>query len=72
MSAIPAPSTRVGLFVATLLLIDVPVFVGVLVCGFIFGFTETYEAVMEWRLQHPWSLVPSVVVAGWIVWRWCR
>ena len=72
MSAIPAPSSRVGLFAITLVLIDLPVLLGVLVCGLVFGFSDTYEMVTVWRIQHPWSLLPSVLVAVVLVRRWCR
>lgn len=68
----PAPSSRLGLFVIGLILVDLPVLLAVLVVGLVFGFSHTYEVVTEWRVEHPWSLIPSLVAAGAIVWRWGR
>jgi len=60
------------MFLLTLLLVDLPVLLAVVACGFFFGFAHTYETVMDWRLQHPWSLLPSLVLAAVVAWRWSR
>lgn len=72
VSAIPAPRSRFGLTLVGLLLVDLPVLLAVFVCGFFFGFSHTYETVADWRMAHPWSLLPSLVLAVVLVRRWWR
>ena len=60
------------LFVLGLLLIDFPVLLAVAVAGYRHGYIATYEDVSTWRLQHPLSLVPSLILAVWLVVRWRR
>lgn len=55
-----------------LVLIDAPVLVAVAVAGSLYGFVHTYEAVSAWRLAHPWSFAPSVLLAVLIARRWWR
>lgn len=48
---------------AALLLVDAPALAAVAIFGHSHGYAATYEAISAWRLAHPWSLLPSVVVA---------
>lgn len=66
------PYRRSSTVVLGLLLIDLPVLIAVAVAGAFYGYARTYEAVTAWRLQHPWSLIPSVVLAVVLVVRWRR
>jgi hypothetical protein len=66
------PRTRIGTFGFGLLLVDLPFLVAVLIAGFWFGFAHTYTAITDWRLAHPWSFAPSIVVAVVLVIRWRR
>ena len=63
------PSHR---FVLAMLLVDLPVLVAIGIVGFFNGYLATYHGVMEWRLSHPWSLLPSLVLAIVLVRRWHR
>jgi len=42
------------------------------VAGAFYGYQHTFDVVMEWRMAHPLSLVPSVALAVWLVVRWRR
>ena len=53
-----------------LLLVDLPVILAVAVIGHKHGYMNTYEDVSAWRLEHPWSLTPTVALAAWLVVRW--
>ncbi len=55
-----------------LLLLDVPVLLAVLVVGWAHGYVETYESVSDWRMAHPWSFAPSLVLVAVLVGRWWR
>lgn len=68
MSTIPHRHTHALLL--GLLLIDLPVFTAVAALGFVYGFRETYWAISNWRLHHLWSLIPSVLLAAWIIRKW--
>jgi hypothetical protein len=66
------PYRRSHLFVLGLLLVDLPAIVAVTVVGHQRGYIATYEDVSAWRLAHPLSLVPSLMLAVWLVVRWKR
>ena len=55
-----------------LLLIDLPVFLAVLTVGWFYGFQRTYWTISDWRLAHPWSLLPSLILAVWLARRWWK
>ena len=55
-----------------LLLFDLPVFLAVAVFGVVYGFKDTYWTISDWRLAHPWSLIPSVLLAAWLCRRWWK
>lgn len=55
-----------------LVLVDVPVLAAVAVAGSLYGFVHTYEAVSAWRIAHPWSFAPSVLLAALLAVRWRR
>lgn len=57
-------------FLLTLVLIDLPVIVAVAVVGWFYGYVHTYEAVSAWRLDHPWSFVPSLLLLAALIVRW--
>lgn len=63
------PHRRSTRFVLGLVLVDLPVLVAAVVCGIWLGFGHTISAVMEWRVEHPWSLIPTAVVFGLLVYR---
>lgn len=66
-------STRSGRrFLVGLAVIDAPVIVAAVVFGSIYGFVHTYETVSAWRLAHPWSFAPSLILAALLVRRWRR
>ena len=50
-----------------LLAIDLPILVAVAVAGAWYGFTDVSTAVMDWRLAHPVSFLPSALLLVWIV-----
>jgi hypothetical protein len=54
-------------FLLGLLLIDLPVLIVVIRFGVVYGFGNTYGTISEWRLEHPWSMVPSVMLAAWLI-----
>ena len=66
------PSRRSHTFLVGLILVDLPVLAAVAVVGAFAGYRHTYTVVTDWRLAHPWSLLPSVMLAGWLAWRWVR
>lgn len=72
MSALPLPRSKAGTFFVGMVIIDVPVLAAIAAVGWFYGFERTYEAIAAWRWQHPWSLIPSVVLAGLFVRRTFR
>jgi len=55
-----------------LILVDLPVIIAALVAGAWFGFVDTYVAVSEFRLDHPWTLAPTFAIVALLVVRWWR
>ena len=66
------PYKRSTTVLVGLLLIDLPVFLAVAVFGVVYGFKDTYWTILDWRLAHPWSLLPSLILAVWLVRKWWR
>jgi hypothetical protein len=66
------PHRRSHLFLLGLLLVDLPVLAAVALAGHWYGYRDTYDGVMDWRLAHPWSLLPSLVLSVWLLRRWWR
>ena len=66
------PHRRTHLVVLGLVLIDLPAFAAVAVAGYWYGWVDTYEALTAWRLEHPWSLLPSLLLAVLLIRRWRR
>jgi hypothetical protein len=53
-----------------LLLIDLPVLLAVAVVGWRYGYARTWTTVMDYRLRHPWTFLPSLAMTVWLVRRW--
>jgi type III secretory pathway component EscS len=66
------PHHKSHVFLLGLFLIDLPVLIAVVVVGFFYGFIHTYNEVMEWRLAHLWSMIPSVVLSLWLIRKWWK
>jgi hypothetical protein len=66
------PHRRSHTFLLGLLLIDLPVFVAVAALGTIYGFKNTYWTISDWRMAHPWSLIPSLLLAIWLIRKWWK
>lgn len=66
------PYRRSHLAFLGLFLIDLPAILAVLIIGHQRGYIATYEDISAWRLDHPWSLLPSLLLAVWLVVRWRR
>ena len=66
------PHKKSTAVIVGLLLIDLPVFLAVLVVGWFYGFQHTYWAVSDWRMQHPWSLIPSFLLLVWLIRKWWK
>ena len=59
-------------FLLCLLLVDLPVIATVLAVGWFHGYANTYWAIEDWRMTHPWSFAPSLVLAVVLARRWQR
>jgi len=59
-------------FIVGLIVLDLPVLLAIAVVGAWLGYHHTYDAVTDWRLDHPWSLIPSAALAVWLLIRWKR
>jgi hypothetical protein len=66
------PHKKSTTFLLGLLLIDLPVFAAVAVLGVVYGFKNTYWTISDWRMEHPWSLIPSVILAAWLIRKWVK
>lgn len=64
------PYNRSVTFLVGLFLVDLPVLVAVAVVGWFYGYVHTYEAVADWRMAHPWSFVPSLLLLTALIVRW--
>lgn len=47
---------------AGLILIDLPFLITIAVVGSNYGYRNTYTVFSDWRLQHPWSFAPAVLL----------
>jgi len=56
-------SGRRRAFLLGLVFVDAPVLAGCAIAGVRFGFVDTFEAVLAWRLAHPLVGLPSVVAS---------
>jgi hypothetical protein len=72
VSAVFLPHRRTHQLGLGLLLIDLPVLVAVAIVGAFYGYRHVYWAVTDYRLEHPWSLLLSLVLAVLLVRRWRR
>jgi hypothetical protein len=70
--AVMLPHKTSTAFVVGLVLVDLPVTIVIAAAGIHYGFADTYKGVNQWRLAHPWSFAPSLVLAGVLIWRWRR
>lgn len=66
------PYRRTTAAAVGLLVIDAPLLIAVAVLGWRYGYGRTWNTVMEYRLQHPWTFLPSLAMAGWVVRKWWR
>jgi len=53
---------RSHLPVLGLILIDLPVLLAVAVVGWFYGYQHTYWTIADWRLEHQWTLLPSLIL----------
>lgn len=49
-------------FVVALLVVDLPVLVGVAVAGSFYGYANTLAAVMDYRENHLWTWLPTLLL----------
>ena len=66
------PHKKSSTFLLGLLLIDLPFLIIVAALGVVYGFKDTYWTISDWRLAHPWSLIPSLLLAVWLARKWWR
>jgi len=55
-----------------LLLIDLPALLAIAVVGWKYGYARTWNVATEYRLQHPWTFLPSLAMTVIFVRRWRR
>lgn len=58
--------------VAAIVLVDLPILLAVAIVGWFYGYADTYNTVMDYRMEHLWTFVPSLVVVFFLVRRWRR
>jgi len=66
------PYRRTTAAAVGLIIIDVPLLLAVAALGWRYGYSRTWNTVMEYRLEHPWTFLPSVATTVWEVRRWWR
>jgi len=66
------PHKKSSTFLLGLLLIDLPFLIIVAALGVVYGFKDTYWTITDWRMQHPWSLIPSLLLAVWLLRKWWK
>lgn len=66
------PHRRSHSLLLGLLLIDIPVFAAVAVVGWKYGYRHTYWTISDWRLAHPWTFLPSLVLLCWLGRKWWK
>jgi len=66
------PHHKSHLFLLGLFLVDLPVLVAIVVVGLFYGFVHTYTEVMDYRIEHLWTMVPSLLLAFWLCRRWWK
>lgn len=55
---------------ALLLLVDAPAVIACLVWGLLGNNPySTFVRFSDWRMQHPFTLLPSLLLVVWLVWR---
>ena len=55
-----------------LFLIDLPVLIAIVVVGCFYGFVHTCSVVMDYRIEHLWTMIPSLLLAFWLARRWWK
>lgn len=51
-------------------LVDVPVFIGIVAAGLVWGFKDSLAAYLAWREERPWTfLVSLALVIAFVAWR---
>ena len=66
------PHKKSSTFLLGLLLIDLPFLIIVAALGVVYGFKDTYWTITDWRIEHPWSLIPSLLLAVWLLRKWWK
>lgn len=58
-----------GLSLASVLVVDVPLLVAGAAAGAVYGYRDTIAAVLDWRQQHPATYLLSAAVVAAALWR---
>jgi hypothetical protein len=66
------PHRRTHTVAFGLVLVDLPVILAVAAVGWHYGYIDTYWAIADWRVDHPWSMIPSLALAVVLLVRWRR
>ena len=66
------PHRRSYTFLLLLLLVDLPVFIAAAVLGTVYGFRNTYWTISNWRIGHPWSFIPSLLLVVYLIHKWWK
>lgn len=59
-------------WLAAIVLVDVPILLAVAIIGSFYGYANTYNTVMDYRTEHLWTFIPSLVLVFFLVRRWRR
>jgi uncharacterized membrane protein len=72
MSSSMFPHRRKTTFLVGLVLVDLPVLITVAIAGWFYGYQHTYTVIEDWRMAHPITFAPSLVLLVVLAVRWKR
>jgi hypothetical protein len=66
------PYRRTHTVAVGLILVDLPVVIAIAAVGWKYGYAKTWNVVVDFRMQHPWTFLPSLALTVMLVRRWWR
>lgn len=63
------PHRRTHRFLFAVLLVDLPVLAFAAAAGAIVGYGRVWYWIGDWRMQHPWTFVPTALLVALILFR---
>jgi type III secretory pathway component EscS len=66
------PHKKTTALIVGLLLVDLPVLLAVAVVGWRYGYARTWTTVMDYRMQHPLTLLPSLAMTVFLIRKWIK